>query len=68
MILVKFKTQVNIFDAEAIVRRCSVKKMFLEISRNSLENTCAKDSFLIKLQACNFIKKEFLSVTSLQLY
>ena len=25
--------------------------MFLEISQNSLENTCAKVSFLIKLQA-----------------
>ena len=34
--------------------------MFLEISQNSQENTCARVSFLIKLQAetCNFIKKE----------
>ena len=31
--------------------RCSVKKVFLEISQNSQENTCARDSFLIKLQA-----------------
>ena len=31
--------------------RCSVKKMFLEILQNSLENTCARFSFLIKLQA-----------------
>ena len=36
---------------EAVVRRCSVKKVFLEILQNSLENTCARDSFLIKLQA-----------------
>ena len=36
------------------------KKVFLEISQNSQENTCARDSFLIKLQACNFIKKESL--------
>ena len=36
---------------EAVVRRCSVKKVFLEISQNSQENTCARDSFLIKLQA-----------------
>ena len=28
---------------------CSVKKVFLEISQNSLENTCARVSFLIKL-------------------
>ena len=27
--------------AEAVVRRCSVKKEFLEISQNSQENTCA---------------------------
>ena len=30
---------------EAVVRRCSVKKVFLEISQNSQENTCAKISF-----------------------
>ena len=36
--------------AEAVVQRCSVKKMFLEISQNSQENTCARVSFLIKLQ------------------
>ena len=29
----------------------SVKKVFLEISQNSQENTCTKFSFLIKLQA-----------------
>ena len=43
-------------------QRCSVKKMFLEISQNSQENTCARDSFLKKLQGyCNFIKKEALA-------
>ena len=36
---------------EAVVIRCSVKKVFLEISQNSQENTCARASFLIKLQA-----------------
>ena len=45
---------------EAVVRWCSVKKVFLEIYQNSQESTCASDSFLIKLQACNFIKKESL--------
>ena len=41
----------------------SIKKMFLEISQNSQENTCAGISLLIKLQAehCNFIKKEILT-------
>ena len=39
------------------------KQVFLEVSQNSKENTCARGSFLIKLQvwACNFIKKETLS-------
>ena len=35
---------------KAVVRMCSVKTVFLEISQNSQENTCARDSFLIKLQ------------------
>ena len=34
------------------------RKVFLEISQNLQENTCARVSFLIKLQACKFIKKE----------
>ena len=36
---------------EAVVQRCSVKEVFLEISQNSQENTCTRVSFLIKLQA-----------------
>ena len=28
---------------ETAVRRCSIKKVFLEISQNSQENTCARD-------------------------
>ena len=35
---------------EAVAQRCSVKKVFLLISQNSQENTCARVSFLIKLQ------------------
>ena len=37
--------------AEADRRRCSVKKVFLNILQNSHENTCARVSFLIKFQA-----------------
>ena len=37
--------------AEAATRTCYVKKVFLKISRNSPENTCARVSFLIMLQA-----------------
>ena len=36
---------------EAVVQRCSAKKVFLEILQNSQENTCARVSFLIKLHA-----------------
>ena len=41
----------RIYDPEAVVRRCSVKWVFLEISQNSQKNTCARASFLIKLHA-----------------
>ena len=65
---------------EAVTLRCSVKKVFLEISQNLQENTCARDSFLIKLQArpATLLKKslcyscfpvnfeKFLSIHSLQ--
>ena len=35
------------------------KEVFLEVSQNSQENTCARVSFLIKMPAaCSFIKKE----------
>ena len=30
---------------EVVVQRCSVKKVFLKISQNSQENTCARVSF-----------------------
>ena len=48
---------------EAIARRCSLKKVFFEISQNSQENTCPRVSFLIKLQAsaCKFINKDTLT-------
>ena len=36
---------------EAVVQRCSVKKVFLKILQNSHEKTCARVSLLIKLQA-----------------
>ena len=40
-------------------RRCSVEKVFLGISKSSQEKTCARVSFLIRLQRCfsvNFLK------------
>ena len=37
-------------NTEAAVRRCSVKKVSLEITQHLQENTCASVSILIKLQ------------------
>ena len=38
-------------NSEAATRGVLQKRVFLETSQNSQENTCARDSFLIKLQA-----------------
>ena len=40
----------NYFKTEAATRGVLSKKVFLKISQNSQENTCATVSFLIKLQ------------------
>ena len=44
--------------------RCSIKKVFLKISRKSQEKTCARVSFLIKLQAVwhSFFPMNFLKL------
>ena len=45
---------------EAVVWRCSVEKVFLEISQNSQENTCARVSFFNKvagLRPATLLKK-----------
>ena len=46
-------------NSEAATGRVLWKKVFLETSQNSQENTYVRVSFLIKLQgsACNFMKK-----------
>ena len=48
---------------EAAIGGVLLKMVFLEILQNWQENTCARVSFLIKLQALalNFIKKETLA-------
>ena len=50
-------------NKEAVTGGVQLKKLFLKVSQNSHENTCARDSFLIKLQASvfNFIRKETLT-------
>ena len=47
-----YEIQVN---TDAVVRRCSVEKVFLKISQNIKENYCARVSFLKKLQALGLI-------------
>ena len=56
------------YVSEAVVRSCSVKKAFLEISQNSQESACARVSFLknetlAQVFSCEFCKifKNFLS-------
>ena len=43
------KEKINI--TKAVTQMCSAKKVFLKLSQNSQENTCARVSFLVKLQA-----------------
>ena len=60
-----------IHDTEAVVLRYFVKKVFLKISQNSQENTCARVSFLIKLQVSNSGKgvfREFCEILRTHLY
>ena len=46
-IVFRFYYHVRALVIEVVVRRCSVKNVFLEISKNSQENNCARVSFLI---------------------
>ena len=54
---------------ESVVQRRSVKKVFLEISQNSSENTCARVSFwglqLYSCEFCEISKSIFLHRTPL---
>ena len=61
--VMEIKPYSSTWCSEAATRNVLWKNMFLEISQNSQENTSARVSFLIKLQAeaCNFIKKETLA-------
>ena len=46
-------------DTEAVARRCSVKKVILEISQYSQKNTCARVSFIFSsgLRPASLFKK-----------
>ena len=45
----------SVTNTEAVTRRCSIKQMILEILQNLQENTSARVSFLIKLQASTWV-------------
>ena len=49
-------TSLSFTIPEAVVRRCSVEKVFLENSQNSQENTCAREPSFTKVAGlCIFI-------------
>ena len=54
---------------EAVVQRCSVRNIFLEISQNSQEKNLCQSLFFnraagLRPKACNFIKKKTLAQVS----
>ena len=46
---IKFCIPTFIFDREAVAQTCSVKKVFLNVLKNSQGNTCARVYIIIKL-------------------
>ena len=52
---------------EAVARRCSVRKMFLKMSQNSQEDTCARVFFLIKLKKRLWHRCFFVNFTKLKI-
>ena len=51
----------NLLLTEAVAKRCSVKKVLLEISQNSQENSFVRVSFLTKLQEKGTLAQVFSS-------
>ena len=57
------------YASETVVKSCSVKKAFLQISQNSQENACASLSFLKKglwqrgfpVNVAKFLRTSFLT-------
>ena len=54
-----------IIVTEAVVRRCSVKKVLLEISQNSQENTCARAFFNKVAGLGQVLSYEFCEISNL---
>ena len=51
MVILQRMNGLILLSSEAVIQRCSVKHVFLEILQNSQKNICARVSFLTKLQA-----------------
>ena len=58
------KIENNLKDSTEAAADVLLKKMFLEISQNSQENTCARDSFLIKLQVLQVLGSDLQMTAS----
>ena len=48
---------------EAVDQRCSVKKVFLNISQSSQEKTCARVFFLLKKRLVQVLSSEFCDIS-----
>ena len=57
-----WKWSVQYLLSEAVVPRCSIKKLFLESSQNSKENTSVRVSFLIKGLLAQILSCEFCEI------
>ena len=55
------KKKKKVLVPEAVARSCSVKRAFLETSKNSQEAPVPEPLFLIKLQASGKISKKFVN-------
>ena len=56
--LIPSNEKCNFKILEAVVQRCSMKKIFLEISQNSQQNTCARVS-VFSCEFCEISKVTF---------
>ena len=54
--------------AEAVIWRCSVKKVFFKISLHSQQNTCARVSFLLKQSLKKAFSYEFCEQLSTNIF
>ena len=64
----KFECHLLIFTSETVVRRCSVKKVFLEISQNPQENACATCNFIIKEALAQVFSREYCEISKNTFY